>query len=129
LCHESQSDDLSAFENIQQVTVVIHMNERTRNAVAEALEDLASQVSWNSDVWQHGYDLVKANWENELLAYVHDDLIHYDGLFHHSGNLLGLFHMKPDPHPLNEYRHKFRSIAAALRAGLSLPTAKKQFDL
>lgn len=103
------------------------MDEETRNAIAEALENLANQESWNSEVWQDCYDMVKANWENELLAYVHDDLIHYDGEFH-SRNLLG-FHAKPDSHQLDDYRHEFRSIAAALRAGLSLPNAKKQFGL
>ena len=106
---------------------MIGMDEETRNAIAKALEDLANQESWNSEVWQHCYDLVKANWENELLAYVHDDLIHYDGEFH-SRNLLG-FHVKPNTHRLNDYRHEFRSIATALRTGLSLPNAKKQFSL
>lgn len=47
-------------------------------------------------MWQNCYDLVKTNWDSELLAYVHDDLIHYDGEFH-SRDLLG-FQVKPDPH-------------------------------
>lgn len=103
------------------------MDNPTRNAVAAALENLASQESWNSEVWQHCYDLVKVNWENELLAYVHDDLIHYEGAFH-SRNLLG-FRVKPNPHELDDYRCEFRAIAAALRAELSLVDAKRKFGL
>jgi hypothetical protein len=34
-----------------------------------------------------------------------------------------------DRHQLEDFRHEFRSIAAALRAGLSLADAKKQFGL
>jgi hypothetical protein len=103
------------------------MDDATRCEIAEALDNLATQESWNSDAWQRCYDLVTANWENELLKYVHDDLIHYDGNFH-SRNLLG-FRVKPDPHQLKDYRHEFRAIAAALRADLSLEDAKKQFGL
>ena len=68
-----------------------------------------------------------ANWDNELLKYIHDDLIHYDGVFD-SRNIFG-FRVKPNRHELENYRHEFRSIAAALRAGLSLVDAKKQFGL
>ncbi len=103
------------------------MDDATRNAIAEALDNLATQESWNPDLWQRCYDLVTANWENELLNYVHDDLIHYDGNFH-SRNLLG-FRVKPDPHQLEDCRHEFRAIAAALRANLSLEDAKKQYGL
>jgi len=103
------------------------MTDATRNAIAEALKNLAAQESWNPEVWQRCYDLVTANWENELLGYVHDDLIHYDGNFH-SRNILG-FRVKPDSHQLEDYRHEFRAIAAALRADLSLAVAKKQFGL
>jgi|GEM_PF-5121740 hypothetical protein len=103
------------------------VDEATRNTIAEALDNLAAQESWNPDVWQRCYDLVKANWENELLAYVHDDLIHYEGNFH-SRNLLG-FHVKPNPHLLEDYRHEFRAIASALRVNLSLEAAKEQFGL
>src|SRR5581483_4544733 len=103
------------------------MDDPTRNAVADAKRVWAAQESWNSEVWQHCYDLVKLNWENELVAYIHDDLIHYDGEFH-SRNLLG-FHVNPDSGQLDDYRHEFRAIAAALRADLSLVDAKKQFGL
>jgi hypothetical protein len=106
---------------------VFAMNDDTRNAIAEALEDLATQESWNPEVWQRCYDLVTTNWENELLGYVHDDLIHYDGNFH-SHNILG-FRVKPDSNQLEDYRHEFRAIAAALREDLSLAVAKKQFGL
>jgi hypothetical protein len=103
------------------------MMDATRTAIADALENLAEEESWDPEAWQNCYDLVTANWDNGLLKYVHDDLIHYSGEFH-SRNILG-FRAKPDPHHLDDYRHEFRSIAAALRAGLSLVDAKKQFGL
>jgi hypothetical protein len=103
------------------------MNETTKENVAEALESLAAEESWNGDLWQRCYDLVAANWENELLAFIHDDLIHYDGAFH-SRNILG-FRTKPDENLLDDYRYEFRSIAAALRANLPLDQAKKRFGL
>jgi hypothetical protein len=103
------------------------MDEATRNEVAECLERLADEAEWNPDLHKRCYDLVGANWDNELLKYIHDDLIHYDGLFH-SRNILG-FRVKPNRRELEDYRHEFRSIAAALRAGLSLVDAKKQFGL
>jgi hypothetical protein len=52
------------------------MDDGPRNEVAEWLERLAEQTEWNAEVWQRCYDLVKANWNNELLEYVHDDIIH-----------------------------------------------------
>jgi hypothetical protein len=105
----------------------VAMTDATRTAIAEALENLAAQASWNPEVWQRCHELVTANWENELVGYVHDDLIHYDGNFH-SHNLLG-FRVKPDIHQLEDYRHEFRAIAAALRANLSSAAAKEQFGL
>ena len=99
------------------------MDEATRNEVAECLERLADEAEWNTDLHKRCYELVGANWDNELLKYIHDDLIHYDGLFH-SRNILG-FRVEPNCHELDDYRHEFRSIAAALRARLSLVNAKK----
>jgi hypothetical protein len=64
------------------------MDETTRKEVAECLEQLADQAVWNPELWQRCYDLVKANWDNELLKYVHDDVIHYSGEFH-SRNIFG----------------------------------------
>jgi hypothetical protein len=69
------------------------MDQATRNEVAECLEQLADQAEWNRDLHKRCYDLVTTNWDNELLKYVHDDLIHYDGDFH-SCNILG-FRVKP----------------------------------
>jgi hypothetical protein len=63
------------------------MDDIARNEVAECLERLADQPDWNPDVWQQCHDLVKADWDNELLGYVYDDIIHYDGVFH-LGNIL-----------------------------------------
>jgi hypothetical protein len=67
------------------------------------------------------------NWEDELLAYVYDDLVHYSGVFQ-SYNLLGL-HVKPDRGQLEHYRQEFRDMATALRSGLSLSEAKQKFEL
>jgi len=103
------------------------MDDGARNAVAECLECLADQPEWNPDAWQRCHDLIKANWDNELLEYVYDDLIHYSGEFH-SRNIFG-FHVKPDRNQLEQYRQEFRNIAAALRSDLSLDEAKKKYDL
>jgi len=97
------------------------------NEIAEALERLADQPAWNPEVWQGCHDLVKANWDNELLEYVYDDIIHYSGLFH-ARNLLG-FRVKPDRLQLAQYRQEFRDIASALRSGISLKEAKKRYEL
>lgn len=58
------------------------MNDAARNSVAEALENLASQESWNPAVWQKCFNLVTANWGDELMEFVNHDLILYDDLFH-----------------------------------------------
>jgi hypothetical protein len=55
------------------------MDDLTRNEIAECLEQLAAQPAWNPELWQRCYDLVAANMDDELLAYIHDDLIHYTG--------------------------------------------------
>ncbi len=106
------------------------MDGATRNEVAESLERLADQPTWNPDVWQRCHDLVKANWDNELLEYVYDDIIHYDGLFHMRtifGWILG-FRAKPNRYELEQYRQEFRDIASALRSGLSLNEAKRKYE-
>lgn len=104
----------------------VPMDEATRNEIADCLENLASQKVWNPEVWQRCYDLVGANWDDDLLAYVHDDLIHYSGEFH-SRNIFGL-HVKPDRAQLEQYRQEFRDVAAALRERLSLLAARKKYD-
>ncbi len=52
------------------------MDDAVRVRIAEALETLADQPVWSDEVWSHCYELVKANLDEELVAYVHDDLIH-----------------------------------------------------
>jgi len=52
------------------------MDDVTRNEIAGGLEQLASQAMWNEELWQRCYDLVAANHDEALLAYIHDDLIH-----------------------------------------------------
>ena len=101
------------------------MNEDTRNQVADSLELLAELSAWNSEAWQRCYDLVQANWDNDLLKFVQDDLIHYSGVFH-SYNILG-FSVKPNRDELTEYQQEFRDIATALRARLSLEEARRRF--
>jgi len=103
------------------------VDEATRNEVAECLEQLADQTVWDPELWQRCYDLVKANWDNELLKYVHDDVIHYSGEFH-SHNIFG-FRVKPHRYQLENYRQEFRDIATALRTSMSLSEAKKKYGL
>lgn len=55
------------------------MDDTTRNEIAQCLERLAAQLVWNPQLWQRCYDLVMANLNDELLAYIHDDLIHHTG--------------------------------------------------
>ncbi len=103
------------------------MDETTRNEVAQCLELLAGQEVWNPELWQRCHDLVKANWNNELLKYVYDDVVHYSGEFH-SRNILG-FRVKPDRRQLEDYRYEFRSIAAALRSSMPLSEAEQKYGL
>jgi len=102
-----------------------NMEDATRNEIADRLDQLADQQQWNPELWQRCYDLVGAHHDNELLAYIHDDLIHYSGEFH-SLNLLG-FRVKPDKYQMENYREEFRGIASALRERLSLNEAKKKY--
>lgn len=101
------------------------MEDATRKEIADRLDELAGEQHWNPELWQRCYDLVGAHHDNELLSYIHDDLTHYSGEFH-SLNLLG-FRVKPDRRQLENYRHEFRGIAAALREHLSLMEAKKKY--
>jgi hypothetical protein len=103
------------------------MNDATRDAVAEALENLASQESWNSAVWQRCFNLVTANWHDELMEFVHHDLIRYDDVYR-PRHIFG-FQVKPNLRRLDDYRQEFRAVAAALRANMSLMEARTQFGL
>ncbi len=101
------------------------MEDATRNEIADAFAELAGQQQWNPQLWQRCYDFVGAHRDNELLAYIEDDLIHYSGLFH-AHNLLG-FRVKPNRDQLDNYQHDFRGIASSLREGLSLGEAEKKY--
>jgi hypothetical protein len=103
------------------------MQDGTRNEIAECLVRIADQAVWNPELWQQCYDLVVANSDNELLAYVYDDIVHYSGVFH-SRNLLGI-RVKPDLYQLENYRYEFRSIAEALRSSMSLSEATSKYGL
>lgn len=92
-----------------------------RIEIAQSLEGLAAQDAWSADVWQRCYDLVTANVEeDELLGYVHDDLIHYTGR--------RLFRSAPLPKDFNPYRQEFRDVATALRSRMSLADYKKNYQ-
>jgi len=71
-----------------------HIEDATRREIAERLDELADQQQWNPELWKRCYELVGAHHDNELLSYIHDDLIHYSGMFH-SRKLLG-FRVKPN---------------------------------
>ena len=92
-----------------------------RTEIAKSLDDLAAQEVWNPDVWQRCYDLVTASVkEDDLLGYVHDDLIHYTGT--------RLFRAAPIAKDFNPYRQEFRDVATALRSGMSLSEYKKNYE-
>ena len=97
------------------------MDDAARLEIADSLEKLADLKEWDDDVWQHCYDLVCANIDNELLAYVHDDLIHCSGvgLFDH------FFHKNPKPKYFGSYQEEFRNIARGLRSGMSIAEFKR----
>jgi len=101
------------------------MEDATRNAIANLFDELADQQQWNPELWQRCYDLIRAHPDNELLAYIQDDLVHYSGEFH-SRNLLG-FRVKPDRYQMENYKQEFRGIASALREHLSLKEAQKKY--
>ena len=89
--------------------------------IAKALDDLAAQDVWSAEVWQRCYDLVERNSaENDLLAYVYDDLIHYSGR--------RLLRSAPLPKDFNPYRQEFRDVATALRSCMSLGDYKKNYE-
>ncbi len=98
-----------------------------RSEIAGCLEALAREDRWNRALWQRCHDLVQANWDNELLAYVYDDIVHYFGLFR-SQNFLGL-RVEPDHDGLEQYRQEFRDIAAALRSHMSFSEAQEKCGL
>jgi hypothetical protein len=96
------------------------MDDATRTEIAECLERLASQPAWNGELWQRCYDLVAANHNDELLAYIHDDLIHYTGR--------PLFRSEPRPADLQAFSQEFKDIASAVRLRMSLEDFKKQYE-
>jgi hypothetical protein len=97
------------------------LDDLRRTEIAASLEGLATQDVWSADVWQRCYDLVAKNMkEDELLAYVHDDLIHYTGR--------RLFRAAPLAKDFNPYRQEFRDVATALRARMSLAEYKKNYE-
>lgn len=97
------------------------MDDATRNEIAECLEQLAAQPTWNAELWQHCHDLVAANLNDELLACIHDDLIHYTGG--------PLFRSEPRPADLQSFSQEFRDIAGALRLQMSVTDFKKRGEL
>jgi hypothetical protein len=96
------------------------MDDATRDEIANCLDRLAAEPRWNRELWQRCYDLVGANADDELLAYLHDDLIHYSGR--------PLFRSEPRPADLKRYSQEFRDFAAALRSRMSLAQFKTQHE-
>jgi hypothetical protein len=97
------------------------LDDTTRREIAKSLDELAAQDVWNADIWQRCYDLVDANMnEDDLVAYVHDDLIHYTGT--------PLFRSAPKRKDFEPYRQQFRDVASALRAHMSLTDYKKNYE-
>jgi hypothetical protein len=97
------------------------LEDTARIEIAKSLEDLADQDFWNAEVWQNCYDLVGANMSlDDLVAYVHDDLIHYTGK--------PLFDPLAKPRDFAPYRQQFRDIASALRSRMSLADYKKSYE-
>ncbi len=96
------------------------VDDATRNEIADCLDRLAGEPRWNEELWQRCYDLVSTHSDNDLLAYLHDDLIHYTGT--------PLFRSEPRPADLASYSQEFRDFAAALRSRLSVTEFKKQYE-
>jgi len=97
------------------------LDDVTRTEIAKALDDLAAQDIWNENVWKHCYDIVADNMSRDnLVSYVHDDLIHYTGR--------PLFRSTPRPEDLKPYRQQFRDVAEALRSRMSLADYKKNYE-
>lgn len=102
------------------------MDDATRAKIAECLERLAEQDEWNPELWQQCHDVVRANWENDLLGFVYDDIVHYSGVFH-KRSIFG-FRRSPSKY-IEDYGCAFRSIAAALRSRMSLKEWKKKYGI
>ncbi|HZQ18071.1 MAG TPA: hypothetical protein VFA90_05065 [Terriglobales bacterium] len=97
------------------------LDEAKKTEIAKSLDDLAAQEIWNADVWQRCYDLVSGHLkDNELLRYIHDDLIHYTGT--------RLFRSVPLAKDFGPFRQEFRDVASALRSGMSLDDYKKTYE-
>ncbi len=102
------------------------MDETTRTRIADLLEKLADEQSWNEELWWRCHDETKANWDDELVAYVYDDVIHYSGLFFER-NIFG-FRVKPDRYQLEDFREEFRAVANALRSHMSLDDYRQTYE-
>ena len=95
-----------------------NVNNATRSEIAECLDQLAAQTSWNEELWQRCYDLIKANWDDELVEYIYDDLVHS------SGRPL----LRSRSAYLQTYSQEFRNFAVALRSKMSLAEFKQQYE-
>ncbi len=117
----SPSQGAGCYPRVQRFMISFMLDDVKRAEIAKLLDDLAAQEVWNKDIWQRCYDSVSANMnENDLLSYVHDDLIHYTGR--------RLFRSSPLAKDFNPYRQEFRDVATALRSGMSLSEYKKQYE-
>jgi len=96
------------------------MDDATRDEIANCLDRLAAEPRWNEVLWSRCCDLVKANEDDELLAYLQDDLIHYTGR--------PVVSSEPRPVDLQRYSQEFQDFADALRLRLSLEAFKKRYE-
>ena len=95
------------------------MDDKARIEIAEGLEALAAQQTWNAGLWQHCFNLVEANSDDELVAYFVDDLIHYTGR--------PLFKREPRPKDIKSYSKELRDMAEAVRSRMSLSDFKRLY--
>ena len=96
------------------------MDDSIRDEIATCLEGLAAMNTWDDALWQRCYGLVTTNSDDELVAYIEDDLIHCSGR--------RLFHSEPIRRDFGEYAQEFRDFAAALRYRMSLSDYKKHYE-
>ena len=99
------------------------MTDATRIEVADSLDRLANIEDWDKEVWRRCYDLVSANLDDELLAYVHDDLVHCTGVRFFDS----IFKKNPKPPDFRSYQAEFGELATALRSGMLLKQFKRDF--
>ena len=96
------------------------MDHVTRATIADLLEQLAAQTTWNETLWRQCFELAEANSDDPILGYLFDDLIHYTGT--------PLFRREPPAKRIQAYSQEFRDFAFAVRSEMSLEDFKKHYE-